>query len=109
MFYVVHVDDWFQTIPDNWVNKINKTIHWPTEKNAMLTMWIKKRYHTNRIGRYTFVCLDHSKAIRIPKILSSNVQDTLLRTKYCMNNTQVIISRRCPKNESEKKSKIRRN
>jgi len=62
MFYVVHVDEWFQTIPDNWVNKTNKTIYWPTEKNAMLTMWIKKKYHTNRIGRYTitFVCLDHS-------------------------------------------------
>lgn len=42
MFYVVHVDEWFQTIPDNWVNKKNKTIYWPTEKNAMLTMWIKK-------------------------------------------------------------------
>lgn len=63
MFYVVHVKKWFQTIPDNWVDKINKIIHWPTEKNStVVTMWIKKRYHTNQIGRntITLVCLVHS-------------------------------------------------
>lgn len=42
MFFVVHFETWFQTIPENWVDKARKIIHWPTEKGSVLTMWIKK-------------------------------------------------------------------
>lgn len=42
MFYVVHVDTWFQTVPEKWVDKSRKIIRWPREKNSVISTWIKK-------------------------------------------------------------------
>lgn len=58
MFYVAHVDNWFQTIPENWVNTARKIIYWPNEKNAIITMWIKKKIqHKSDWEEHTYNCL----------------------------------------------------
>lgn len=58
MFYVVHVDNWFQSIPENWLDKEKKIVYWPTEKNSIITTWIKKQVpYKSEWTKYDYACL----------------------------------------------------
>lgn len=58
MYCVVHVDTWFATVPEIWVDKVRKVVRWPCGKGLPISAMIKKQIpYKSDWTEFHYVCV----------------------------------------------------